>query len=40
MANLSELLISALYFKGDSVAKRNLVYKLAKENRHLIRYFK
>jgi len=40
LASLSEVLVQALYNKGVSFEKKKSVYRMAKENRHLIRYFK
>lgn len=38
--SLSDCLISAIYDKGPSIEKKISVYKIADNNRHLVRFFK
>jgi len=40
LTKLVELLIASLYNKGGVVEKKKMEYKVAIENRYLIRYFK
>jgi ribosomal protein S7 len=40
VSTLADLLINALYDKGEAIKKKHMVYAIAIENRDLIRYLK